>query len=143
MVWGVLTQKKPFAGKFDVLWVVLEFSALSPIDKHASWRTTPGLRACPPNSYSLVWQTLLSSQILSTNVSPPVCSVVKAEPMLPQGPPLCTVWLLLEFAVRTQISAWPAQTADTCVASEEQRRAKPTGWQLHCFQKWLLCRGVL
>lgn len=30
MVWGVLTQKKPFAGKFDVLWVVLEFFSFLP-----------------------------------------------------------------------------------------------------------------
>lgn len=31
VVWGVLTQKKPFAGKFDVLWVVLEFFSFLPL----------------------------------------------------------------------------------------------------------------
>lgn len=71
---------------------------LFPIDKHVSCFTSPRLHARPPNSYSLVWQTSLSSQILITSVSHPLSYIMKAEPVLLQGAlvaPFCFCWCLL------------------------------------------------
>lgn len=71
VVWGVLTQKKPFAGK---LCVILDFFFLFPIDK------------------------LLRSQILITSLSLPLSYIVKSEPVLLQEPlsaHFCFCWSLL------------------------------------------------
>lgn len=47
---------------------------------------SPDFCAWPPNSDSFVWQTLWSSQILITSLSPALSYVMKTEPVLLQGP---------------------------------------------------------
>lgn len=94
---------------------------LSPVDKRASCLTGPILYACSPNSHSLAWYILLSSQILITNASPSLSCVVKEEPILLQGGLVCTFLLLLDFAVQIQMSVWPGPMSGMFEAKEEQQ----------------------
>lgn len=147
VIWGVLTQKKPFAGKIDGSWFALDF--LMPFlqwyarfPPHQPHKTSDINNSCLLNSYSPVQQAYVNSQIPSTISGSPLSSILKAEPILPWDALVCTFLILLEFAVLFQISVWPAQTSD--VHGQPGRcRAKPTGRQAYCFQEELLCRVVL